>query len=181
MLLAPVILIGGYLAFVQIEDHLNAPDVVLVFTTPEDPRFRVRNPSSKLAREASYELRLFNLSATGKHGSRLDLGIPATSVGYIRPGGARGPWTIRSVARQGAIIERGHHLFGYGQVLCPNCETVRYYWVYVHVGTTGWYAEITDDEASIIDKRIRAIASRASHYLSQIEELVPLNLRIPID
>ena len=66
LLLAPAILIGGYVAFVQIEDHLNAPDVVLVFGSPEEPRFWVRNPSSKLAREASYELRLFNLSDAGR-------------------------------------------------------------------------------------------------------------------
>ena len=30
ILLAPAILIGGYVAFMQIKDHLDAPDVVLV-------------------------------------------------------------------------------------------------------------------------------------------------------
>lgn len=177
LLLAPLILIGGYLAFVQIEDHLNAPDVVLVFSSPEEPLFWVQNPSSKLAREASYQLLLFNLSDAGEHGWYLNLEIPTSSVGYIRPGRARGPWTIRSVARQGSSIEKGDHLFGYGQVWCPNCETVRYYWIYVHVGSAGWYAEITDDETRVIKEKITAIASGQPKYLSKIEELVPPNRR----
>ena len=159
ILLAPAILIGGYVAFMQIRDHLDPPDLVLVFASPEGPRFWVQNPSSKLAPEAQYQLLLFNLSAEGEHGWYLNLEIPTKSVGYIRPGRARGPWAISSVARQGASIGKGHHLFGHGQVSCPNCETVRHYWIYVHVGTKGWYAEITDDETRAIMKKIDVIAS----------------------
>ncbi len=116
ILLAPAILIGGYVAFVQIEDHLDVPDVVLVFASPERPRFWVQNRSSKLAREAQYELLLFNLSAAGEHGWHLNLEIPTQSVGYIRPGRARGPWAFTTVARQGATVKKGHHLIGYGQL-----------------------------------------------------------------
>ena len=104
ILLAPAILIGGYVAFMQIRDHLDAPDLVFVFASPDDPRFWVQNPSSKLAPEAQYQLLLFNLSAEGEHGWYLNLEIPTKSVGYIRPGRARGPWAISSVARQGASI-----------------------------------------------------------------------------
>lgn len=178
ILLAPVILIGGYVAYVQIEDHLNPPDVTFVFDNPEGPRFRIENPSSKLAREASYQLLLFNLSIAGERGRYLNLEIPAASVGYIRPGRALGPWTIRSVAHQGASIEKGHHLFGYAQVQCPTCRSVRYYWLYVHVGAEGWYAEITGDEISAIMEKMTAVALGEPYYLSKIEELVPRNRRI---
>ena len=178
ILLAPAILIGGYVAFVQIKDHLDAPDVVLLFANPERPRFWLQNPSSKLAPEAQYQMLLFNLSAAGQHGWYLNLEIPTKSVGYVRPGRARGPWAIASVARQGASIENGHQLFGHGQVSCPNCETVRHYWVYVHVGTAGWYTEITDDETRAIMEQIDAIASGDPDYLRKIGELVPPNRRI---
>ena len=178
ILLAPAILIGGYVAFVQIEDHLKAPDVVFVFGNPEGPRFWIHNPSSKLAREASYQFLLFNLSVAGEHGWYLNLEIPSSSVGYIRPGRTRGPWAIRSVARKGASIENGHHLFGYVHVKCPKCKTVRYYWLYVHVGTIGWYAEITGDETSAIMEKIEAIASGKPDYVNKIGELVPRNRRI---
>lgn len=178
ILLAPAILIGGYVAFVQITDHLDAPDVVLVFASPEGPRFWVQNPSLKLAREANYQLLLFNLSLAGDHGWYRNLEVPTKSVGYVRAGRARGPWAIRSVAREGVGIENGHHLFGYGQVSCPNCQTVRYYWIYVHVGTTGWYAEITEDETRAIMEKMKAIAFGAPDYLSKIGKLVPPNRRI---
>ena len=177
MLLAPVILIGGYFAFVQIEDHFNAPDIVLIFGNPEEPRFWVQNPSAKLAREATYQLLLFNLSAAGERGWNLNLEIPTADVGFIRPGGARGPWAIRSVVRQGSSIEKGNHLFGYGQVWCPNCANVRFFWLYVHVGSIGWYAEIADDEINIIEETLKAIASGSPNYLTKIGELVPRSRR----
>lgn len=96
------------------------------------------------------------ISVLWEHGWYLNLEVPTASVGYILPGRARGPWTIVSVARQGTRVENGHHLFGYVQVQCPTCRTVRYYWLYVHMGTEGWYAEITDDETSAIMEKIRA-------------------------
>ena len=62
-----------------------------------------------------------------------------------------------------------------------NVQNVRpcgYYWLYVHVGTIGWYAEITGDETSAIMEKIEAIASGKPDYVNKIGELVPRNRRI---
>lgn len=55
---------------------------------------------------------------------------------------------------------------------------MRYYWLYVHVGAIGWYAEITGDETSAIMEKIEAIASGEPDYLNKIGKLVPPNRRI---
>ena len=178
LVLVPVILIGGIVGFLQLKDALDTPDVTLLFGNPEEPRFWVQNPSSKLAREALYELRLFNLGVVASDSAFLNLEIPAQSVEYVRPGRGFGPWTIRSLARQGASIQQGHHLFGHAQIQCPTCETVREYWIFIHVGRMGWYAEIGDSETSSAMEDLLDVAFGGPDYLRRIHELVPSHRRV---
>ena len=172
LLLVPTILIGGFAGYLQLKDGLDTPDAALVFGNPKEPRFWVQNPSSKLAREALYELRLFNFGVVTDDGAFLSLKIPVRRVDFVRPGRAFGPWTIRSVARRDDSIQRGHHLFGHAQIQCPTCETVREYWVFVHVGNTGWYAEIGDGETRDAMSDLWDITGGDSDYLKRIYELV---------
>ena len=178
LVLAPVILIGGVVGYLQLKDALDTPDVTLLFGNPEEPRFWVQNPSSKLAREALYELRIFNLGVVADDGAYLNLEIPVGSVDFVRPGRGFGPWTIRSVARQGRSIQKGHYLFGHAQVQCPNCETVREYWIFVHVGNTGWYAEAGDGETSDAMEDLLGVARGDPDYLRRILEIVPPDRRV---
>ena len=83
LVLVPVILIGGFAGYVQLRDALDTPDVTLVFADPEELRFWVTNPSSKLAREALYQLALFNFGVVTNDGAYLNLEIPVGSIEYV--------------------------------------------------------------------------------------------------
>ena len=176
----PLVIVGGVLGLVQLTEALDTPDVELVFGTPKEPRFWVVNVSSSLAREPFYQLLFFDLSVANSDGTRLNLEIPTKSVGYIRPDKARGPWTIRSVARQGARILEGHDVFGYAQVQCPTCEAVRHYWVFAQVGNTGWYAEIAEDELISVTEKLNGVVFGGPDYADKIRQLVPSSRQIPM-
>jgi hypothetical protein len=130
LLTVPLILVGGYLGFLQLRDALGTPDVALLFGNPDKPLFWVMNSSSKLVREPKYHFLLYDLSLPGNQELHLNLEIPTKILDFIRPGQAFGPWTIKSLAGQGSRIEKGHHLFRYAQVQCPTCEQVHFYWIF---------------------------------------------------
>ena len=99
-----------------------------------------------------------------------NLEIPVDTVDFVRPGRSAGPWTVRSLARRGASIQKGHHLFGHAQIQCPTCETVHEYWVFVHVGNTGWYAELKDGETSRAGADLADLLNVRSRGCGTLEE-----------
>jgi hypothetical protein len=179
LLTIPILLGGGYLGFLELrESLLGKPDVTLVFGRPSRPVFWVLNSSPKLAREPKYQFLIYNLSLPGAPDPYMNLRIPAKIIDPIRPGRDQGPWTLQSVARKGSEIQEGHHLFGYGEVECPDCEQVHSYWIYAQVGVAGWYAEIPANETKAILKNLADVIHGGKDFLTKISNLVPVNRRI---
>jgi hypothetical protein len=170
LLTIPLVLVGSYNIFLDLEDTFRKPDATLVFGRPSSPVFWVMNSSSKLVREPKYELTIFNLRLIGGPNPYTNLEIPTKITDSIRPNRALGPWAIQSVARKGSEIQEGNFLFGYGQVECPDCEHVHHYWIYVHVGVNGWYSEIPADETKAILKNLSDIIQSGQGFLEKISD-----------
>jgi hypothetical protein len=172
LITAPIVLVGGYVGFLQLRDALSLPDVELVFARPAEPVFWLENTSSRLVREPKYSFLLYNFSMRGDPAPYLNLGIPVKILDPIRPGRGLGPWTIKSISQHGNSIAQGHHLFGYAQVECPTCEHTRYYWIFADVGNFGFYAEIPTDKIKFIQKDLADIVWGGPGYLEKINKLV---------
>lgn len=181
IVLAPMILIGGLAAYIQLSDALEEPDVILHFAEPEDPRVWVVNTSSKLARNALYQLQMFNLDLAESDGLPLILTMPTRSIDFVRPGRGFGPYTLRSWATNGTVIQNGHRLLGLATIQCETCPTVHDYWIYVQVGSSGWYAGIPVDEVSDATEQLFTVAREGIRYFESVhEQVVPPYQRIAL-
>ena len=176
-----MILIGGLAAYIQFVDALEEPDVTLHFADPKDPRYWVINSSSKLAQNARYELRLFNLDLAGPDGLPTHHPMPVRSIDFVRPGRGSGSYRLRSWATNGTVIQEGHRLFGHATIQCETCPTVHEYWIYVQIGSGGWYAEIPFDRLSGVRKHLNTVGREGLSYLEAAHELIaPLDRRIAL-
>ena len=174
-----MVLIGGVVSFIQLSDAVEKPAVVLRFSGHEEPQFWVVNTFAKLAHKALYELRIFNLDLYGSDGLPLHLPIPARSIDLVRPGRGYGPYTIRSVAKNGSFVQRGHRLFGHATIQCETCPIVHDYWLFVQFGTAGWYAEIPLGEVQGITEELLAMTHRDVIPIdAALVELIPLDRSI---
>ena len=173
LLTIPIVLVGGFLGFLQLRDALSLPNVALIFARPDDPVFWIANRSSKVVREPKYEFLLFDMSVPGVHEPYLLLQIRPTPVDPIRPGRVLGPAPMQFLRKLSATIENGHHIFGFVFVDCQTCKAIRYYWVFVHVGTDWWYAEVPANKINSILPDLKVIVYGGPDYLSKIEKLVP--------
>ena len=178
LLTVPVVVIGGYLAFLELRDSLLDPDVSLALGRPAAPVFWVINSSPKLVREPKYQFLVYDLGHKGDPDQFLLLEIPVKILDFIRPGRASGPYSLKSVASNGSQIQDGHHLFGYVEVQCPECVRVRYYWLFVKVGTDGWFAEIPEEKTKTILKELAAVVHGGAGALSRVDTLVPVETRV---
>ena len=181
IVLAPTVFIGGLASYVQFSDALEKPDVVIRFTGHDEPRFWVENTSAKLANNALYELRIFNLDLVGSGGLPLHLPMPVQSIDYVRPGRGYGPYTLRSLATNGSVFQKGHRLFGHATIQCETCPTVHDYWIFVQIGTSGWYAEIPLGEVQGVAEEVLAMTHKGVIPIDvALGELVPLDRRIEL-
>lgn len=154
------------------------PDVGLSFHHVESPQFRIQNLSKGLVREAKYRFLLYDLDLPGPREPYLNLTIPVAILDdYIRPMSSLGPWGITSLSREGGHVRQGHRLFGYAHVQCPTCVSFRHYWVYFHVGESGWSSEIPKAEQPAILKNLSRVLYEADSALDAIEELIPTSAR----
>lgn len=178
MAAAVFVIVGGITTYIQLMSALEHPDVTLRFADSSGPIFWIENRSNKLATSILYEMRMFNLSDTSVEGRPLNLQIPVQSIDFIRSGTANGPYSIRYEARLGSRIEQGHFVFGHAQVQCPTCETVRHYWILAEIGKAGWYAEVSQKEASKSYSVFRSIVRGEAEFRTEIDNLVPRRSRI---
>ena len=181
LILAPLVFVGGLFSYIQLSDSLEEPDVGLFFADPENPQFWVTNQSAKLARNALHELRMFNLDLTGEDGLSLHLPMAVRKIDFVRPGRAFGPYTLRTWAKNGSVIQKGHRLFGHATIQCETCPSVHDYWIYVHVGTEGWFVEIPVGKAFNIERLLLSLVREGSVYLEEnLEEFALPDQKIPL-
>lgn len=116
---------------------LERPDARLLVLYPQALSVVVTNASSiKAARDVLHEARFFNLSQPS--GERLTyFGSRVKKTEYVRPKGAMGPFPLEFRP----VPKEGDQVFGFITVQCPDCVQLRRYWIYLVVGSEGWYAE----------------------------------------
>lgn len=175
----PLILLGGILAFVQLRGEFAKPDVGLGFYRAQSPQFRVVNLGSTLVHEPKYQLDIYDLNVKADGKPFMILQIPARILDFLNPEDALGPYGIVSLSPRRDAVKDGHHLFGYGQVTCPDCAHFRRYWFYSELGKGGWYAEIAAEEHTAILKRLADIVYSANP-LAGIDAIIPQTVRIRI-
>ncbi len=117
---------------------LERPDARLTVLYPRLLSVVVTNASStKAARDVLHEARFYNLSqpVVGEYLTAFSSRVKKTE--YVRPKGAMGPFPLEFRP----VPKEGDRVFGYITVQCPDCVQLRLYWIYLVVGSEGWYAE----------------------------------------
>lgn len=127
----------------QWKRELEQPDIRVALVYPANPSFIVMNQSkTKPLREGHYQLITLNIDhwegdryqMVQTRGSEIGASIP--------PGGSFLPTEFALRLDPNQPIEKGNRLYGYLNISCPDCTTVRVYWVLIKYGEQGWYAEI---------------------------------------
>ena len=170
----PSIFFGGWLAYYQIRDYFERPDVQLVFVHAKEVSVAVRNVSKRIVRDPQYQIAFWNLDAP-KEQLMQPLPIPVKLGDFIRPGWHWGPNQLMSIQRVKNQLKKGDRIFGFAFVTCPDCAQTRWYWVYFEHGSGGWYAEATNVGFDVMRNLLNLNES-----IHAIDELVPEEQRIPI-
>ena len=173
----PTAILGGALAYSQLQASLVKPDLALVVEIPQRPQFKLVNLSAVVLREPKYQLAFFDLDDQGPDGAT-SLEIPVKILDWIAPRGGLGGWRILELSPRASAVPSGHIVFGWAYVQCPECKTPRHYWVLIKAGDTAWYSEISADSYPSITKDLGRILHSGREYPSLIEELVPAARRI---
>lgn len=173
----PLLFLGGLVTYLQLRGYLVRPDVQLFVQQPMEPLFRLVNPTSVLAREPKYQVTLFDLDDPTANGAR-NLEIPVKVLEWILPKGAIGPWSFFSLSKIAGTVPKGHVVFGWVALQCPNCQQPRHYWVLIKRGETAWYSEIPPDEWPSITKNLSAVVDVGTNYPALLERLAPIERRV---
>ena len=179
----PLLLLGGAATFFQVRDYFTRPDVVLVFSNPAAPSFRIQNVSSVVARDIRYQLGLWDLDArdTAPGAGPRNLKVPIQSVSYARGEASVGPWVIEELANVNPRVPAGHVIFGVASVQCPDCVTKREYWVYFKKGEAAWVAPMSPAESVDAGGRLASILSAGSAYEAAIQSAVGASSRSRVE
>jgi hypothetical protein len=155
------------------------PDVELRFVYPKTPSVLLVNTSKVVVREPKYWSNLINLNEVaraGKEAARFNfLPIPYRAGDWIRPGEALGPNEMIGMPRVQEKIVAGDVIFGSAGVTCPDCKRTAYYWVFIVIGTGGWYAETLVPSFSGLK-----IWDIATNPQAALDKLAPAATRVPI-
>lgn len=178
----PLLLLGGFSAWIQIKDYFNRPDISLHFATPKNVRFRLINLSSVILRDPQYNLSLWDLDArrAGTGDDPGNLQIPVKSMKYIRPRSLIGPWSIEGLTKQSSEVPDGHVIFGWASTQCPDCVARKHYWLLIIKGKSAWYSEIDFKEQSSIMKNLQSVLKAGPEYPGIISRIVPIEKRIEV-
>jgi pimeloyl-ACP methyl ester carboxylesterase len=155
-------------------------DVRLVVGRHTDPVFWVYNSSNTVAQQPKYQLNLWDLNMRDPDPkeARLNLQIPAQVMqDYILPGQALGPWRILGLSGRGSTITPGHVVFGYGQVVCINCQRMRYFWLFLKIGESGWIAEVPEKDVQATFRRLSTVLNGGENAAALVDEVIPSNDR----
>jgi len=178
----PLILLGGFGAWLQVKEFINRPEIELYLENPKNVSFRLINISSVLLREPQYSFSLWDLDAR-KEGVGDDPGnliIPVKTLSYIRPKSGLGPFTIEGLSKASSKVPDGHVVFGWASVQCPDCVSRKDYWVLIKEGEAAWYSKIGAEEKPSILKNLSSVLKAGANYPKLISEIVPKKNRIPV-
>jgi len=173
----PLLLLGGWLTWNQIQDYVSRPDAKLEFVYPKEVAVLVVNVSPRIMRNPKYQVGLWNLDIPLEERMH-PLPIPVQMGDFVRPGRSWGPNQLIGIPQVKARIREGNTLFGFASVTCPDCIQETSYWLKINHGHGGWYCEATN-ENEINVPNIMAVL-RSGEPLTMLSRLAPEGCRIPI-
>lgn len=170
----PLILLGGLLAWFQLKDYLVAPQLTLEFLLIPGTELcvMVRNPTTRLARSVEVPISFWFDSWVS---------VPEAPLRnlVVHPRDYRGPNNLSQMYKLKDRLKPGGHLFGIAFANCPECEHIRYYWLYFQQAGGGWYAEAPEDWAIRLTNLPPGIKSQG--LSASASYLVPNDRRVQIE
>jgi hypothetical protein len=154
------------------------PDATLELVHPREFAVYVYNDGKVVANKVRYWFTLWDLDQLTPDGIPKVVQIPQQSFEYLRHDSPAGPYAVmgeESVKRQ---VKDGDRLFGAMAATCPDCKFVRGYYVYVVVGTSGWFSEIPQTKTRTTEDWF-ALVKQVHQNPSIIEKLL-INSKVPI-
>jgi hypothetical protein len=158
------------------------PSLSPLFYDKDDLSFWLVNEGDIAAREPKFSIGIANLSRQylagydGKEPDPEPLPIPTKKLDdYVRPHESLQTFIVMNDMSR-TYVKSGDRLFGEFILTCLNCASVRYYWIYWHVGIGGWYAEIPKGSKRSIPF-IKAQGTSDNDIDVMINNLVPVKLR----
>jgi hypothetical protein len=127
------------------------PDLSIRLVYPNAFALIIHNDSTVLAREAKYWFGIWNLDHLDVHKNCIILPIPSAEADWIKPGETAGPVAVLSLPTVAPLIKPKDRLFGFIGLNCPECVSVRTYFVYAVSGEGGWYYRIPDGQTLMVD------------------------------
>jgi hypothetical protein len=155
------------------------PDVQMLLVYPQSIAVLIGNPSSKVIHQPKYEIIIWNLNRLDRC-DPLPIPTTTTSEDYIRSKMAWGPNQLVDLPQVKSLLTQGDHLFGFVMVLCPDCSSPHYYWIYIEHGIGGWYAEFPKRQIPNIAELFRKIPTIATVRDYFLDHFVPKTVRVPI-
>jgi hypothetical protein len=140
---------------------LTAPkgaNVAFVAGRPASPVFWLFNEGEVPAEQPKYGFVIYDLDEDDMEQPRRILHVPFRLFDdYILPKKALGPWRILELSARAREVPLGHRVFGYVTVQCFNCASLRTYWLHFTNGKSGWFREVSELEASVINRTLASI------------------------
>ena len=154
------------------------PDISLRVVYPKGFSILLANDSNVVLRDPKFAAVIWDLDLTDRSDP---LPVPTeTFTGeFIRPHESIGPQPIVTHPNAVSLVKPGHRLFGYIEVLCPNCKRTKDYWVWAINGQGGWFAELPPGTYASVNGLFRmlpAIRENPENFLADI----PQSKRRPI-
>jgi len=148
------------------------PDIVAVVVNPATP-WLVFWPVHATAKDVQANPLLWDVDREDK--SLNSLRINQMKYDWIRQDQHAGPTSLLHADDINTVVKIGHRIFGYIQIGCPDCRTIKLYFVYFEYGKGGSYAEIppgkVPDPRTISEKLIPAIRQDGPQKLFAIPGL----------
>ena len=115
------------------------PDVTLSFVESKEPDIQLHNLSNVVAENIKWSLIIFDLDTTSRHDP---LPIPASIIDFLAAKTSSLPIALFSRPQITPLVKPGDVIFGSASVNCPRCSRGRTFWVYIKIGSGGWYSEV---------------------------------------
>ena len=138
------LIVSGILAIVAFvvlffAPGVEYPEVTLSFVESREPCIQLHNMSSVVAENIKWALVIFDVDTPGRHDP---LPIPASGLEFLAAKSSSMPIALFSRPQITPLIKPGDVIFGSASVNCPRCSRGSTFWVYIKIGSGGWYSEV---------------------------------------
>ena len=138
-LLASAVLAVGAFVLLFFAPGVEYPEVTLSFVGPKDPDIQIHNPSNVVAENIKWALAVWDVDNPSRHDP---LPFPADTFDFLTPKGSSLPIALFSRPQIAPLVKSGDVIFGSATVSCPHCLRGRTFWIYIKLGSEGWYSEV---------------------------------------